>query len=106
MSKFQVGDKVRYKASGYVGTILSGNDADGYSVHYPCDDEEYFVRKDEIDFVDAKGVFLQRLQALLREFDAEIDVYAGDDGDCCIGFKFRNQTEKLTIVKKKELILE
>lgn len=72
MSKFQVGDTIRHKASGYVGTILSGNDAEGYSVRYPCDDEEYFVRKNEIDFVDSKGAFLQRLQALLREFDADI----------------------------------
>jgi len=72
MSEFKVGDRVRHKASGYVGTIVSGNDADGYSVHYPCDDEEYFVHKNEIDFVDSKGAFLQRLQELLREFDAEI----------------------------------
>lgn len=72
MSKFNVGDKVRHKSIGNVGTIVSGNDADGYSVQYPCDDEEYYVRKDEIDFADAKGTFLLRLQSLLKEFDARI----------------------------------
>jgi len=67
MSKFKEGDTIRHKAGGYVGTIVSGNDAVGYSVHYPDGaDEEYFVCKDEIDFVDTKGAFLERLQSLLR----------------------------------------
>ncbi len=70
--KFNAGDKVCHKDRGYVGTIVSGDDANGYSVHYPCDDEEYHVSKDEIEFVDAKSVFLSCLQSLLREFDVEI----------------------------------
>lgn len=70
--KFYAGDVIRHKTSGYVGTIVSGNDADGYSVHYPCDDEEYHVGKDEIEFTNVKSAFLARLQSLLREFDASI----------------------------------
>lgn len=58
--KFYAGDVIRHKDSGYVGTIVSGNDADGYSVHYPNDDEEYHVSKDKIEFVNTKSVFLAR----------------------------------------------
>lgn len=79
--KFNAGDKIRHKNSGDVGTIVSGDDVNGYSVHYPCDDEEHYVRKDEIEFVDAKSVFLSRLQSLLREFDAEIDIDSDDYGE-------------------------
>lgn len=70
--KFNAGDKIRHKTSGYVGTVVSGDDANGYSVRYPCDDEGYHVSKDEIEFEDAKSTFLARLQSLLREFDASI----------------------------------
>lgn len=86
--KFNAGDKIRHKTSGYVGTVVSGNDANGYSVRYPCDDEEYHVSKDEIDFVDTKSVFLTRLQSLLREFDAVICEHGTWDAegiDICIG---------------------
>lgn len=70
--KFNTGDNIRHKPNGYVGTVVSGDDANGYSVRYPCDDEEYHMSKDDIEFVDAKSVFLARLKSLLREFDAEI----------------------------------
>lgn len=86
--KFNAGDRIRHKGSGYVGTIVSGDDANGYSVHYPCDDEEYCVSKDEIEFVDAESVFLSRLQSLLREFDAVICEHSSwepEGIDICIG---------------------
>lgn len=70
--RFREGDGVRHKESGLVGTVVSGNDADGYSVRYPGDDDEYYVCREEIEFIDPKGAFLTRLQALLEEFDAKI----------------------------------
>lgn len=77
--RYERGDKIRHKDSGYVGTIMSGDDENGYSVCYPCDDEEYHVNKGDIEFVDAKSAFLGRLQALLREFKVEAKWCVSED---------------------------
>lgn len=73
--KFEIGDRVIYKPSNYVGTICGiDRDLDGYSILYD-DGEECFVHEEELEFVNPKAAFLTRLQELLATFDAEIGVH-------------------------------
>ena len=73
--KFEIGDRVIYKPSNYVGTINGiDRDTDGYSILYD-DGEEYYVHEDYLEFENPKLAFLTRLQELLTTFDASIYDY-------------------------------
>lgn len=105
--KFEIGDRVIYKPSNYVGTIDGiDRDTDDYSILYD-DGEEYFVHEDDLEFENPKLAFLTRLQELLASFDAKIcscaegcdtswiDVYFGEQ--CVIAFPINRTTECTTI---------
>ena len=82
-SRYRVGDRVRHVRAGYVGIVVEVRPCGGgsqYVVRYDCiDNDEYFLREAEIEFVDPRGVFLSRLKELLEEFDAEIVAHIGED---------------------------
>lgn len=99
ISKFKVGDKVEIIGSlteagkakiGQGGEILDIDWENGTCfVLFPKGQD--WVREADLALVtsapaDKKREFLEKLQSLLREFDAKIQVYAGEDGDCGIGF--------------------
>lgn len=69
--KFEIGDRVR--CDNMEGVIV-GVDAQthGCLVRYDNDDEEHYVRENELEFVNSKMTFLARLQELLATFDANI----------------------------------
>lgn len=70
--RFRVGDRVRHKRSGLVGTVTPYSNLNGCWVCYPGDDEDSHVLWDEIEFADPKMAFLRSLKELLEEFDAKI----------------------------------
>ncbi len=74
--KFEIGDRVIYKPSNYVGTICGIDRYTSiYSILYDGDNEEYSVHENEIEFENPKAAFLTRLQELLTTFDASIYDY-------------------------------
>lgn len=77
-AKFKKGDRIRHKSSGLVGTIVSVEDHGTYNVRYPDDNEVYFVRDVDIEFVDVKTAFLTRLSELLRDFDVFLIAHKTD----------------------------
>lgn len=96
MSKFQVGDKVRYKRKtgpwagpcfeyyirdGDVGVVSDKGFYDGHViVKFGVAD---YVPIDELELIetsDPKREFLERLQSLMREYDAEINIGLNVDG--------------------------
>lgn len=108
--KFEIGDRIRHKDSGYIGTVveIDTNGADGYYVVYAYDEtDSYYVHESDIEFENPKLTFLTRLQELLASFDAKIcswaegcdtsgiDVYFGEQ--CVIAFPINRTTECTTI---------
>lgn len=78
--KFEIGDRVIYKPSNYVGTINGiDSDTNGYSILYD-DGEECYVHENELEFVNPKAAFLTHLQELLVTFNASIEA-AGEGTD-------------------------
>ncbi len=89
MSKFKVGDKVKIIGSrteagkakiGQVGEILDIDWRDGACfVLYPIGQD--WVREEDLVLLathsDSKREFLERLQSLMREFDADIHYFDG-----------------------------
>ena len=75
--KFNVGDRVRSKFYGIVGTVIDV-DADGYIIN-PDHVEEMWIAEEDAEAYDRKTDFLTRLSELMREFDAEIEYHIGSD---------------------------
>lgn len=81
--KFEIGDRIRHKDSGYIGTVveIDTNSADGYYVVYAHDEtNSYYVHESDIEFANPRAAFLTRLQELLATFDASIHA-AGEGTD-------------------------
>lgn len=85
MSKFKIGDRIRNIDTGWVGTVIGVSYGKPWStlVAYDENDEikgdnEYYVREEDIEFVDKKQAFLERLQKLLATFDAVVAVSWND----------------------------
>lgn len=75
--KFNVGDRVRSKFYGIVGTVIDV-DTDGYIIE-PDHVEEMWIAEEDAEAYDRKTDFLTRLSELMREFDAEIEYHIGSD---------------------------
>ncbi len=75
--KFNIGNRVRSKFYGIVGTVIDV-DADGYIIN-PDHVEEMWIAEEDAEAYDRKTDFLTRLSELLREFDAEIEYHIGSD---------------------------
>lgn len=75
--KFNIGDRVRSKFYGVVGTVIDV-DTDGYIIN-PDHVEEMWIAEEDAEAYDRKTDFLTRLSELLREFDAEIEYHIGSD---------------------------
>lgn len=75
--KFNVGDRVRSKFYGIVGTVIDV-DTDGYIIN-PDHVEEMWIAEEDAEAYDRKTDFLTRLSELMREFDAEIEYHIGSD---------------------------
>lgn len=75
--KFNIGDRVRSKFYGIVGTVIDV-DTDGYIIN-PDHVEEMWIAEEDAEAYDRKTDFLARLSELLREFDAEIEYHIGSD---------------------------
>lgn len=77
---FKEGDRVRLKGDdAFVGTIV---DVGLYSadIVWDCEPREIYLQAfDCIEHADRRTAFLTRLQSLLREFDASIGYFIGDD---------------------------
>lgn len=75
--KFNIGDRVRSKFYGIVGTVIDV-DTDGYIIE-PDHVEEMWIAEEDAEAYDRKTDFLTRLSELMREFDAEIEYHIGSD---------------------------
>ena len=75
--KFNIGDRVRSKFYGIVGTVIDV-DTDGYIIN-PDHVEEMWIGEDDAEAYDRRTDFLTRLSELMREFDAEIEYHIGSD---------------------------
>lgn len=96
-AKFKKGDRIRHKSSGLVGTIVSVKDHGTYDVRYPDDNEVYFVRDVDIEFVDVKTAFLTRLSELLRDFDVFLIAHT----DVPVSLYFQGETEPFASIDKE-----
>lgn len=73
--KYRIGDRVRDIDTGRAGTIV-GIWMDRFVIHYYDDDDNRSIEyAGDIEFLDKKQTFLERLQGLLRDFDASIYDY-------------------------------
>ncbi len=72
MSKFNVGDRVRSKFYGVVGTVIDV-DTDGYIIN-PDHVEEMWIAEDDAEAYDRKTAFLSELKGLLDKYNAKIAV--------------------------------
>lgn len=75
--KFNIGDRVRSKFYGIVGTVIDV-DTDGYIIN-PDHVEEMWIGEYDAEAYDRRTDFLTRLSELMREFDAEIEYHIGSD---------------------------
>lgn len=75
--KFNIGDRVRSKFYGIVGTVIDV-DTDGYIIN-PDHVAEMWIAEEDAEAYGRKTDFLTRLSELMREFDAEIEYYIGSD---------------------------
>lgn len=75
--KFNIGDRVRSKFYGIVGSVIDV-DTDGYIIN-PDHVEEMWIAEEDAEAYDRKTDFLTRLSELMREFDAEIEYHIGSD---------------------------
>lgn len=81
MSKYRIGDRIRNIDTGWEGAVIGTSYGKPWStlVAYDENDEikgdnEYYVREEDIEFVDKKQVFLERLRELMGMFDAQIEI--------------------------------
>lgn len=79
--KYRIGDRIRDIDTGWLGTVIGDNYGGKWKLLVAYDDNEeikgdneYYVREEDIEFVDKRQAFLDRLQELLRDFDARIEV--------------------------------
>lgn len=86
--KFKQGDRVRHIDTGWVGSVIGVDSYGSCNILVLYDeneeikgDDEYYVRAEDIEFVDKRRAFLERLQALLQDFDAEIGIHYGSTFD-------------------------
>lgn len=87
--KFEIGDRVRSKFYGVVGTITE-IDTDGYILK-PDTDDDMWIADTDVEPHDPKTAFLLELKGLLEKYDAEISAYAvGYDGELDITFNIGN----------------
>lgn len=113
-NKYRVGDRIRDIDTGWIGTVI-GDKYGGkwnYLVAYDENgeikgDNEYYVREEDVEFVDKKQAFLERLQELLRDFDAEINIHGygylyAKSGNECIFFGHERLTSDNIINDDKE----
>ena len=77
--KYRIGDRIRHIDTGWIGTVVGDKYGGAWKLLVAYDeneeikgDNEYYVREEDIEFIDKKQAFLERLQELLRDFDAEI----------------------------------
>lgn len=75
--KFNIGDRVRSKFYGIVGSVIDV-DTDGYIIE-PDHVEEMWIAEEDAEAYDRKTDFLTRLSELMREFYAEIEYHIGSD---------------------------
>lgn len=71
--KFNVGDRVRSKFYGIVGTIIDV-DKDGYIIN-PDHLDEMWIAEDDAERYDRKTAFLSELKELLKKYGANIYDY-------------------------------
>lgn len=78
--KFEMGDRVIYTPSNYVGTICGVCQCSNiYIILLDDNGTKYSSLEEDIEFVNPKTAFLTRLQELLATFDAEICANIGED---------------------------
>lgn len=70
--KFEIGDRVRSKFYGVVGTITEV-DTDGYILK-PDTDDDMWIADTDVEPYDPKTAFLSELKGLLEKYDASIYV--------------------------------
>lgn len=70
--KFEIGDRVRSKFYGVVGTITE-IDTDGYILK-PDTDDDMWIADTDVEPYDPKTAFLSDLAAVLRKHNAVINV--------------------------------
>lgn len=70
--KFEIGDRVRSKFYGVVGTITEIN-TDGYILK-PDTDDDMWIADTDVEPYDPKTAFLSELKGLLEKYDASINV--------------------------------
>lgn len=70
--KFEIGDRVRSKFYGVVGTIME-IDTDGYILK-PDTDDDMWIADTDVEPYDPKTAFLSDLAAVLRKHNAVINV--------------------------------
>lgn len=75
MSKFQVGDKVWLKHDPEEWGVITEICEDNYKHPYVVKTEYFDEMYAECELLGVKEAFLERLQSLLREFDASIDFW-------------------------------
>lgn len=68
--KFKVGNRVRSKFYGIVGTVIDV-DKDGYIIN-PDHLDEMWIAEDDAERYDPKAAFLSELKELLAKYDASI----------------------------------
>lgn len=73
-NKFNIGDRVRSKFYGVVGTIME-IDTDGYILK-PDTDDDMWIADTDVEQYDPKTAFLSELKGLLEKYGAEL----GDSG--------------------------
>lgn len=79
--KYRIGDRIRDIDTGWIGTVI-GDKYGGewnYLVAYDENEEtkgdnECYAREEDIEFVDKKQAFIERLRELMGMFDAQIEV--------------------------------
>lgn len=87
--KFEIGDRVRSKFYGVVGTITE-IDTDGYILK-PDTDDDMWIADTDVEPYDPKTAFLSELKGLLEKYDAKISAYSvGYDGELDLTFDVGN----------------
>ncbi len=70
--KFNVGDRVRSKFYGIVGSVIDV-DTDGYIIN-PDHAEEMWIAEDDAEAYDRKTAFLSELKELMSKYHAHFEV--------------------------------
>lgn len=85
--KFNIGDRVRSKFYGVVGTIME-IDTDGYILK-PDTDDDMWIADTDAEPYDPKTAFLSELKGLLEKYGARIgcNPVRDDEFEICIDFK-------------------